>query len=81
MISEKQANIARIQYSEYLKELGAHSIFVDKVEEKGKIHFAVIALVLKKPKNPPSFLELDKGEKKIKIPLKFTVSSKFKPEI
>ena len=81
MITEKQAHLARLKYYDYLTKLGAHSIMVDEIKEKGKRTFAVIALVLKKPSKAPDYLNLEKNNKIIKVPLVFNVAKRFKPEL
>lgn len=81
MSTLKEANEAREQHSEYLqKDLGAHAILVDKVKEKGKDTFGVIALSEQVPQNPPKSLEIVKGGKKMKVPLRVAKTRKAKLE-
>ena len=82
MASEQEANLAREQYSDFLrKDLGAHAITVDEIKRKGEKTFGVIALVEEKPDQPvPDVLEVTKGTKTLKVPLSVRVKEKFKPE-
>jgi hypothetical protein len=80
MATEKSANLAREEHSDYLVGLGAHAISVDQIEEDGKKAFAVTAFVEKKTKDLPDELEVKAGNKTIKVPLLVQVQEKFKPE-
>lgn len=76
MATLKEANLARDEHAEYLrKELGAHGILVDKVKEKGKDTFGVVALYENEPRNAPESLEIktDAGTKR--VPLRAEVTS------
>lgn len=81
MASEQEANLAREQYSEFLRDLGAHAITVDEIKRKGEKTFGVIALVEEKPDKPvPDNLEVTKGKKTLKVPLAVRVKERYKPE-
>lgn len=81
MASEKEANMAREQYSEFLRDLGAHAIAVDEIKRKGEKTFGVIAFVPEKPDKPiPDMLEVTSGKRTLKVPLAVRVEEKFKPE-
>jgi hypothetical protein len=76
MISEKEANQARQEHSEYLQKSGAHAIAVDKVkDDAGKETFGVVAYYENKPdKKLPSMLEVESKGKKKKVPLRAEIS-------
>ena len=82
MSTLKEANEAREQNTEYLrKDLKAHAILVDKVTEKGKDTFGVIAFAEKVPKDPPKTLEIvNKEGKKKSVPLRVAKTRKAKLE-
>jgi hypothetical protein len=81
MTSEEEANLAREQYSDFLRELGAHAITVDEIKRKGEKTFGVIAMVEDKPDKPvPDVLEVTKGKKTLRVPLAIRIREKFKPE-
>jgi hypothetical protein len=78
MANQKEANLAREQHSDYLRNLGAHSIAVDHVEDKG---LSVIAFFDKKPpKDIPETLEVKSGDKTVTVPLVAEVMKMPKPE-
>lgn len=67
MASLREANLARHQHSNFLRQLGAHSIGVNEVKGKG---FAVIAFFAKKPaKAIPQTLKIKSGNKTLDVPL------------
>lgn len=80
MANEKEANLAREQYSDFLRNLGAHAIAVDEITRKGKKTFAVIAFFEKKPDELPNALEIKSGKRTVEIPLIGRVMEKYKPE-
>lgn len=80
MASEKEADQAREQHSDYLRDLGAHGITIDEVRHKGEKSFAVVAMFEKKPADMPDELNVTSGKKTLKVPLVARVSQKFKPE-
>ena len=75
MSTLKEANQARKEHSEYLQELGAHAITVDKVEDKGEETFGVIAYYEESPEESPETLEIQYRGKRKEIPLKVEISS------
>jgi hypothetical protein len=80
MISEKEANLAREQYSNFLRDLGAHAIAVDEVKRQGQKTFAVVAFFTQQPDDVPATLEVKKGKTTLEVPLVARVIEKFKPE-
>ncbi|MBC7929464.1 MAG: hypothetical protein H7Z38_02755 [Rubrivivax sp.] len=80
MSSEKEANLAREQHSEFLRKLGAHAIAVDEIKRNGEKTFGVIAFCEKKPGEVPKTLEVKSGKKTLEVPLAIRVAEKFKPE-
>jgi len=80
MASEREANLAREQYSDFLRGLGAHAIAVDAVKRKGEQTFAVIAFFTKKPDEVPGTLKVKSGKTRLEVPLVARVMEKFKPE-
>jgi hypothetical protein len=78
--SEKEANLAREQSSDFLREHGAHAIAVDEVSQKGGKTFAVVAFFEKKPEGIPEVLEVKSGKAKLQVPLVARVMEKFRPE-
>lgn len=80
MASEKEANLAREQFSDYLRELGAHGLTVDEVKRKGEKSFALIAYFECPPEALPKKLEIHKGKQTLEVPLVARVMEKFRPE-
>ena len=80
MTSENDANLAREQHADLLRQLGAHAIAVDEVKRKGDKDYAVIAFFEQKPSGVPRKLEVKRGKKKLEVPLVARVQEKFKPE-
>ena len=80
MASEKEADLAREQHSDFLRDLGAHGITIDEVKRKGETTFAVVALFEKKPGEVPDTLKIQRGKKTLEVPLLARVTEKFKPE-
>jgi len=80
MATEREANLAREQYSDELRKKGAHALAVDEVKRKGAETFAVIAYFEKKPADAPATLEVKRGKKTLQVPLVVRVQEKFKPE-
>ena len=81
MASEKEANAAREQYSDFLRELGAHGIAVDEVKRGGEKTFAVIAYCDEKPTGAvPKQLEIKRGKRTVEVPLAIKKTERFKPE-
>jgi hypothetical protein len=70
MVSEKEANAARAQHSDFLRKLGAHSIAIREIKGKGGKGFAVVAFFAKKPaKAVPQTLKVRFGKKTLDVPL------------
>lgn len=68
MASEKEANRARAQHSDFLRKLGAHSIGVD--EGKRVKGFVVIAFFDKTPAHGvPQTLTIKSGKRTIAVPV------------
>ncbi|HEV7797206.1 MAG TPA: hypothetical protein VGO73_03560 [Pyrinomonadaceae bacterium] len=80
MASEKEADQAREQHYDFLRELGAHGITIDEVKRKGEKSFAVVALFEQKPEDFPDTLTVQSGKKTLEVPLVARVTEKFKPE-
>jgi len=74
MATLKEANKAREEHSNYLQELGAHAILVDKMEDKGEETFGVIAYCEALPDEAPETLEIEYKGKRKEIPLKVEIS-------
>jgi hypothetical protein len=78
MVNERDANAAREQNTQLLTEMGAHAIAVDEVRRAGEKTFAVVAYVPEKPAKPmPKSLQVKRGKKTLRVPLKVQVSEKF----
>ena len=81
MANEREANRAREQHSDLLRELGAHAIAVDEISRKGEKTFAVVAYFEKKPAAGfPAALEIKSGKRALEVPLVARVVEKFRPE-
>jgi hypothetical protein len=81
MATEKEANKAREEHSDYLTALGAHAILVDQIKRGGSKTFAVIAFCEREPAKPvPAELEIKSGGKKKKIPLAVRITPMAKLE-
>ena len=81
MASEKEANAAREEHSDYLRQLGAHAIAVDEVRRGGEKTFAVIAYCEEEPSGPvPKRLEVKRGRRTAEVPLVVKKMERFKPE-
>lgn len=80
MAKEREANLARDQYSEDLRKMGAHAIAVDKVKRKGADTFAVVAFFEKNPAEAPETLDVKQGKRLLHVPLVVRVQETFKPE-
>lgn len=80
MANETEANLAREQHADFLRDLGAHGITIDEVKRSGEQTFAVIALFDYQPENVPDTLEIRRGKKTMAVPLVARVTEKFKPE-
>ena len=80
MASEKEADLAREQNSDFLAGLGAHGVTIDEVKRKGERSFVVIALFEQKPDEVPDTLEVQIGKRTLQVPLVARVTEKFKPE-
>ena len=69
MATEKEANKARDKHSDYLRELGAHAILVDKIKRGKQDTFGVIAFCEAQPSGDvPKELEIESGGEKKKVP-------------
>jgi hypothetical protein len=80
MANEEQANLAREQHADFLRDLGAHGITIDEMKQRGEKTFAVIALFDHQPEEIPDTLEIKRGKKVMTVPLVARVAKKFKPE-
>ena len=81
MASEKEANRAREQHSDFLRQLGAHSIAVDEIKSRGEKSFAVVAFFARKPAEPlPETLEVTSGKRKLAVPLVAQIMKMPSPE-
>ncbi|HEV7474869.1 MAG TPA: hypothetical protein VGN90_12525 [Pyrinomonadaceae bacterium] len=80
MASEKEADLAREQHSDFLVDLGAHGITIDEVKGKGPKSFAVVAFFEKQPDEVPETLKVRSGKKTLEVPLVARVKEKFRPE-
>jgi hypothetical protein len=81
LASEKEANTAREQYSDFLRGLGAHSIGVDKLKGQKKTGFAVIAFFERQPSQTvPATLEIKSGQSTIPVPLTVEIMKRPSPE-
>ena len=70
MASEKEANLARSEHSNFLRRLGAHSICVDESKDKANKGFVVIAFFDRKPANKiPQTLTVKSGKRSLDVPL------------
>lgn len=74
MASEKEANLARAQHSDFLKQLGAHSIGVNECKHMAEPGFAVIAFFDRKPsKKLPQTLKVKSGKRTLDVPLEVEI--------
>lgn len=81
MASEKEANLARSEHSDFLRKLGAHSIGVDESRSKGDKGFVVIAFFSSKPANEvPQTLTIKSGKRTIDVPLVMEIMKRPSPE-
>ncbi|HYG82038.1 MAG TPA: hypothetical protein VD861_16690 [Pyrinomonadaceae bacterium] len=81
MASEKEANRARDEHSDFLRRLGAHSIAVYEIRRGGEKSFAVVAYFSQKPAVPiPETLEVASGRRKLAVPLVAQIMKTPSPE-
>lgn len=80
MASEREANLARDEHSDFLRKLGAHAIAVDEIKRGGEKSFAVIASFEKEPDDAPAALKVKRGKRTLEVPLVVRVAEKFRPE-
>lgn len=80
MADEKEANLARDQHADFLRDLGAHGITVDEIKRKGEKSFAVVAFFEEKPDDVPNMLKVQSGKKTLEVPLVARVAERFRPE-
>ena len=80
MVDEEEANLAREQHADFLRDLGAHGITIDEIKRKGEKSFAVVAFFEKKPDDVPDTLKVQSGKKTLEVPLVARVTERFKPE-
>lgn len=81
MASEKEANRARDEHSDFLRRLGAHSIAVDEIKQGRQKSFAVVAFFAHKPAVPiPETLEVTSGRRKLAVPLVAQIMKMPSPE-
>ena len=74
MATLKEANQAREEHGDYLQQLGAHAIAVEKVSGDGKETFGVTAYYETLPKEAPATLKIERNGKSKKIPLRTELS-------
>jgi hypothetical protein len=72
--------LAGNQYSDFLRNLGAHAIAVDEINRKGEKTLAVVPFSEKEPDDVPSILEIKSSNKTLEIPLVARVMEKFRAE-
>jgi hypothetical protein len=66
----KEAELARVEHSNFLRKKGAHAISVEKVPIHGRKRFAVIAHFADLPKTKlPSALTVKTSRGEAKVPL------------
>ena len=80
MADEEEANLAREQHADFLRDLGAHGITIDEIKRKGEKSFAVVAFFEEKPDDMPNILKVQSGKKTLEVPLVARVTERFKPE-
>lgn len=80
MATEKEAQKAREQHTDYLTKLGVHSIGVNVIGDPKEKNFGVVAFVEKDNKKLPQELIIQNGKKKVSVPLQAKTTTKFKPE-
>jgi hypothetical protein len=87
MASLNEAERAREQQSEYLRELGAHAIGIEPLKsrsrkkERAGQRFVVVAYFDQKPAHQlPESLEVQSGKKKLKVPLMLRLAPRFQLE-
>jgi len=80
MANEEQANRAREEHGDFLREMGAHGITIDEIKRKGEKSFAVVALFQSEPAEVPDQLEIKRGKVTISVPLVARVVEKFRPQ-
>ena len=80
MANEKEANLAREQHADFLRDLGAHGITIDEMKQRGEQTFAVVALFDHAPEQIPDTLEIKRGKKVMTVPLVARFAKKFKAE-
>ena len=82
MATEKEANLARAQHSDFLRKLGAHSIGVDESRGQGDGKgFVVIAFFDRKPAHEvPQALTVKSGKRTLSVPLVVEFMKKPSPE-
>jgi hypothetical protein len=78
--NEKEANLAREQHADFLRDLGAHGITIDEMKQQGEQTFAVVALFDHPPGQIPDTLEIKRGKKVKTVPLVARFAKKFKAE-
>lgn len=79
MATEKQAKLAREQYSNYLSKNGAHAIAVDYLNNDVSNGFVIIAFVEDDKSTLPKEVEIELKGKITKVPVITEQSPKFKP--
>lgn len=80
MADEQEANLAREQHADFLRDLGAHGITVGEIKRKGEKSYAVVAFFEEKPDDVPDMLKVQSGKKTLEVPLVARVREKFRPE-
>jgi hypothetical protein len=70
MYGEKEADLAREQYSERLRKRGAHSIGTTLIRVGKQKRYAVEAEFAKEPPKLPPSLKIKKGRTEVEVPLR-----------
>jgi hypothetical protein len=80
MASEKEAESARREHSEFLRRKGAHAVSVEEVSRGGEKTFRVVAFFEREPGDVPDSLKIGSGKKEREVPLVARVAERFQPE-
>lgn len=81
MATEKEANLGREQFSDYLRKLGAHSIAVDVLKGTRGKSFAIVAYFDKRHAQAvPQTLKVKIGSRTLDVPLVIGIMKRPSPE-
>jgi hypothetical protein len=81
MASEREAESARAEHSEFLRRKGAHAVAVEEVRRGGEKTYCVVAFFEREPgADVPDALKIGRGKKETEVPLVARVAERFKPE-